>query len=47
VLSFQTLCDRGFYGSSWIGSVMRSVFLQFFYVICIGLLALALIVTAY
>lgn len=47
VLSFQTLCDRGFYGSSWVGAVLRSVFLQFFYIICIGLLALALIVTAY
>lgn len=47
VLGFQTLCDRGFYGSSWIGAVLRSLFLQFFYIMCIGLLALALIVTAY
>lgn len=47
VLSYQALNDRGFYRSSWIGAVLRSVFLQLCYNLCIGLLAIALIVTGY
>jgi len=47
ILGYQTLCDRGFYRSSWIGAILRSVFLQLLYTLCIGVLAIALIITGY
>ena len=47
ILSYQVLSDRGFYRSSWIGAVLRSVFLQLCYNLCIGFLAIALIITSY
>ncbi|WP_300527470.1 DUF3667 domain-containing protein [Maricaulis sp.] len=43
-LILQTLYDRGFYQSSWIGAIARSLFLQFFYIVCVGVVALALII---
>ena len=47
VLGFQVLCDRGFYRSSWIGAILRSFALQLGYILCIGVLAIGLILTAY
>ena len=43
-LVLQTLYDRGFYASSWFGAVLRSLFLQFFYIVCVGLVAIVLII---
>lgn len=43
-LILQTLYDRGFYASSWLGAVLRSLFLQFFYIVCVGLVAIVLII---
>ena len=45
-LTLQTLYDRGFYASSWFGAVLRSLFLQFFYIVCVGLVAIGLIIVS-
>lgn len=46
VLVLQVFNDRGFYRSSWLGAILRSLLLKFLYILSIALLALALIITS-